>query len=385
MFLMKIGLVSAHSFKRPGGVKNHILHLQKEFRKRGHVCKIIAPRGINEKDYGKDVILLGTSFRVPVGGSQADITFNFTPGAIDSVLKKEKFDLLHFHNMGPLAWQVLTNPDLPKTNILTWHASFEGTNYFKHLTFMKGMMMDSIQDKISGIIGVAPFNLNIFKKIKKPKAVIPNGIDLTEFNKRVGKLSRYNDGKLNILFLGRIEERKGLFYLLRAYKILQRKIGRKWVLDNLRLIVVGQGPLKDELKEWTLKNKLENVVFVGQTVSCPPYYATCDIFCSPAIYGESFGIVLVEAMATGKPVVAFANAGYKTVLGHGRGKRFLAKPKDYRTLAKHLMTLIRSQKLRKEMGEWGYQEAKKYAWPKVAKQILDFYEYCRKEKEKFKV
>ena len=111
------------------------------------------------------------------------------------------------------------------------------------------------------------------------------------------------------------------------------------------------------------------------------YYSTCDIFCSPAIFGESFGLVLVEAMACGKPVVAFANEGYQQVL-KGKGAKFLAKPRDYKTLAKKLEILIKNPKLRKEMGEWGQTEAQKYSWPKIAEKVLNFYRLCKKEKQK---
>jgi phosphatidylinositol alpha-mannosyltransferase len=379
---MKIGLVSSHSFLRPGGVKNHILNLQKEYKKKGHICKIIAPRSINEKDYGKDIILLGTSFKLPIGGSQGDLTFNFTPGAIDDLLKKEKFDILHFHNFGPLTWQILNNHYLPKETILTWHASLEGANYFKKIPFTETIVRNTVKNKIDGIIGVAPFNLDVFKGINKPKAVIQNGIDLTKFNPKVKKINKYLDSKINILFLGRIEERKGLIYLLRAYKILGKKLGKDWLAKNVRLIVVGEGPLEDECKKYVQENDLKNIIFIGQIVEPASYYATCDIYCAPAIYGESFGIVLVEAMATGKPVVAFANAGYKTVLGKGKGKNFLSKPRDFKTLAKHLELLIKSEKLRKKMGVWGLQESKQYSWPKIANRVLDFYALCLVKKSK---
>jgi phosphatidyl-myo-inositol alpha-mannosyltransferase len=379
---MKIGLVSAHSFLRPGGVKNHILNLQKEYKKRGIECKIIAPRSFGEKNYGKDIILMGTSFRLPVAGSQGDFTFSFTPGTIDRMLKKEKFDLFHFHNVGPQTWQIMSNPHLPATNIMTWHASLQGANYFKYLPFSKELILHNVKEKIDGIIGVAPFNLDIFKTVKKPKAVIPNGIDLEKFNPKVKKIDKYADGKINILFLGRIEERKGLAYLLQAYKILQKKFGVDWVAENLRLLIIGEGPLKEDSEKWVAENNLKNVIFIGQVVDPPKYYATCDIYCAPAIYGESFGIVLIEAMATGKPVVAFANAGYKTVLGKGKGKNFLAKPRDYRTLAKRLEVLIKNPKLRKTMGDWGLKEARKYSWPIIAEKVLKFYETCRNLKNK---
>ena len=225
---------------------------------------------------------------------------------------------------------------------------------------------------------MAPLNLRVFKEYKGPKTVIPNGIDLEEFKSNGPKIKKFLDRKINILFLGRIEERKGLIYLLKAFKILTKKF------SNLRLIVVGEGPLKTDLEKWVEKNKLKNVVFEGQISEekAPSYYRTCDIYCSPAIYGESFGIVLIEAMACSKPVVAFANEGYKEVLKKGRGKRFLVKPRDSKTLAKKLEILIKNKKLRKEMGKWGQREAKKYSWPKITSQVLDFYRFCRKNKQK---
>ena len=111
------------------------------------------------------------------------------------------------------------------------------------------------------------------------------------------------------------------------------------------------------------------------------YYKSCDIYCSPAIFGESFGLVLVEAMACQKPVVAFANEGYKSVL-IGKGARLLAKPRDYKTLAQKLEILIKDKKLRREMGEWGTKEAKKYSWTKIASQVLNFYQLCWQDKQK---
>ena len=114
------------------------------------------------------------------------------------------------------------------------------------------------------------------------------------------------------------------------------------------------------------------------------YYNGCDIFCSPAIFGESFGIVLLEAMACGKPVVAFANQGYKEFLRGKKGERFLAKPRDFQDLAQKLEILIKNPKLRKEMGEWGIEEAQKYSWSKIADKVLDFYQICQKAKQKKK-
>ena len=376
---MRIGLISFHSFFQPGGVKRHVLGLQKEFKKRGIYSKIIAPRRNRLEDYGKDVILLGTSFPLSFSGGQSDFDINFNPLAIDRVLQKEKFDVLHFHNFGfPSTWQILEKSE--SLNILTFHANIGGSKFLKRFPIFLYLLNKIVQWKIDGIIGVASLNLKVFKDFKGPKVVVPNGIDLEEFNPRIPKLKKFCDGKINILFVGRMEERKGLIYLLKAFKILTRKF------CNLRLIIVGEGELKEYCQNYVKENNLKEVCFEGQIAGpkLPSYYRTCDIYCSPAIYGESFGIVLIEAMASSVPVVAFANEGYKRVLEKGKGKRFLVGPKDYKTLAKKLEILIKNPKLRKEMGEWGIKEAKKYSWSKIANRVLDFYELCQKKKQKRK-
>ena len=372
---MKIGLISFHSFLQPGGVKRHILGLHQEFKKRGIQSKIIAPRRSQSENYGKEVILLGTSFPWSATGTQGDFCINFNPFAIKKVLEKEEFDVLHFHNCGfPSTLQIL---EWSKAlNILTFHANLEKSSFVKSFPGFFYLFNKLVQWKIDGVIGVAPLNLKTFKYYKGPKTVIPNGIDLKEFNPGVAKIKKYSDGKLNILFLGRIEERKGLIYLLKALKILNKKY------ENLRLIVVGEGPLKEDYQKWIERNKLENVVFekaISQK-EVPSYYKTADIYCTPAIYGESFGIVLIEAMAMGTPVVAFANKGYKGVLEKGKGGRFLAKPRDYKTLAKKLEVLIRNPELRRETGEWGKKESQKYSWPKIVDQVLSFYDFCQTNK-----
>jgi len=373
---MKIGLISFHSFSQPGGVKRHILGLYKEFKKRGIQTKIIVPRRSRSENYGKDVILLGTSFPLNLSGTQSDFSINFNPLAIERVLKKEKFDILHFQNCGLISTlQILERSEA--LNILTFHANVERNKFLKNVPIFLYLLRKFTQWKMDGVIGVAPLNLKVFKGFKGPKAVIPNGIDLEEFNPQTPKIKKFINGKINILFLGRIEERKGLIYLLKAFKILNKNF------FNLRLIVVGEGPLKKDCQNWVEKNKLKNVVFEEEIKEkmIPSYYRTSDIYCSPAIYGESFGIVLIEAMASGVPVVAFANNGYREVLKGGKGKRFLVEPRDYKTLAKKLETLIENKKLREEMGKWGIEEAKKYSWNIIADRVLEFYEICLKNKK----
>src|SRR4030042_488788 len=239
---MKVGLISFHSLYSPGGVKRHVLGLSKELRKRGIDCKIVAPRRKRKERYGKNIILMGTSFPLPFSGAISDLGVNFNPLAIERTLRKEKFDVLHFHNVGfPSTLQILSSPATSDTlNILTFHANIEKNKFLKRFPLLMFLCNKICQWKIDGIIGVAPLNLKYFKNYSGPKIVIPNGIDLDVFNPKVPKIERFDKDKINILFLGRIEERKGLIYLLKAYKILTKKF------QKLRLIVAGEGPLKGD-------------------------------------------------------------------------------------------------------------------------------------------
>ena len=375
---MRVALISYHSFLKPGGVKTHILGLHKEFKKRKIQSKIIVPRRALDEDYGKDVILLGTSFSVPFGGGKSDFCVVFNPPTIDKVLSREKFDILHFHNFGLFSSFQILEKTQNTLNILTFHSDIGRSEFLKEFPIFLYILERVVEAKINGIIGVSEVALNVFEKCDLPKVVIPNGIDIERFNLKVPKIKRFKDGKINILFVGRIEERKGLIYLLKAYKILQKKF------KNLRLIIVGEGELKEDCEIFAKENNLKEVYFVGEKVGKEliSFYATADIFCAPSIYGESFGIVLLEAMACQLPVVAFANLGYKTLLKGKIGEILLARPKSIKDLAQKLEVLIKNKNLRVQLGKWGKKEAKKYAWPKIAKKILDFYKLCQREKRK---
>ena len=379
VFFMRIGLISYHTFSRPGGVKRHVLGLHKEFKRRGVYCKIIAPRRSFKEDYGKDVILLGTSFPLPLLGSQSDFDVNFNPLAIQRVLEKQKFQVLHFHNFGfPSSIQIIQQSKA--LNILTFHSNPSGSKFLMRFPIILKTLEKIANWKIDGVIGVAPLSLNFFKRYTGPKIVIPNGIDVEEFNPKIPKVKKFLDDRLNILYVGRIEKRKGLIYLLKSLAILQKKF------NNLRLIVVGEGEMKQECQYFIKKNKLLEVHFEGQKwgSELTSYYNTADIFVSPSIFGESFGLVLLEAMACQKPVVAFGNQGYKQLLAGKKGEKFLARPRDFKELADKIELFIRNKRLREEMGKWGLKEAQNYSWQKVAERILNFYEFCQKQKQKRK-
>ena len=374
---MKIALITFHSFLEEGGVKRHILALKEEFKKRNIETKIIAPRRKIAEDYGKDVILLGTSFKLNFGGGISDLVFNFDHFSIERVLKKEKFDVLHFHNASfPSFFQILLSPFTFKTlNILTFHSDISRSNFLK--TFFP-LFLNFCNLRLDGLIAVSEVALSFFKDFKKPKVLIPNGVNLKEFSPKGEKFNEFLDGKINLLFVGRIEERKGLIFLLKAFEILKRKY------QNLRLIVVGEGPERKNCEDFVKEKKLKDVVFLGELRGKELFkiYRTTDIFCAPSIFGESFGLVILEAMASGLPFVAFANEGYKSWLKGKKGEEFLVPPKNYVLLAKKIEILIKNPQKRKELSLWGQKEAREFSWSNIAQKVLNFYQTCQKTKEK---
>ena len=199
--------------------------------------------------------------------------------------------------------------------------------------------------------------------------IIPNGIDLDSFSPSVEPFPEYKDGKLNILFVGRLESRKGLIYLLKAYQQIKK------TADNSRLIIVGPGKrLRNKYEKWVIKNHLDDVVFKGYASQedLPRYYQTADIFCAPATGRESFGIVLLEAMAIGKPVIATSIEGYRCVLTSGVDG-IMVPPRNHKEIAKALMKLINNPALRRRMGENGRQKAQQYGWRKISRRVMDCY------------
>ena len=178
------------------------------------------------------------------------------------------------------------------------------------------------------------------------------------------------DGKRNILFLGRLEKRKGLPFLLQAYSML------KLQMPDIRLIVVGgDGGLREVCERYVHKEKLADVIFAGYVSDAdkPRYFKTADVYCAPNTGAESLGIVLLEAMAAGTPTVASNIEGFADVLTHEQ-EGLLAPPRNAEALAAALHRLLADDAAREEMGKQAGRTAQRYSWDRMAGLVLDYYE-----------
>ena len=368
---MKIALVSPYDFAYPGGVVNHISALEQYFTKMGHEVKIIAPASKAVSNLGDRLIPIGKPRPIPVSGSIARITISLRLASrIKEVLAKEKFDIIHLHEpfMPMLCSAVLRFSD-NAVNIGTFHAC-HGSPGYGFGRPISTIILKRRRRKLTGKIAVSKPAMDFARKyIPGYYNIIPNGIDVEHFSPDVSPIDEFCDGKMNILFVGRMEKRKGLNFLLEAYKQVKQEI------PNSRLIVVGPGTrLRSIYERKVRRSKLQDVVFVGYASydELPRYYKTADIYCSPATGRESFGIVLLEAMAVGKPVVASNIDGYANVVSHGVDG-LLVPPKDARLLAQTLISLMSDASLRQQMGANGILKAKRYSWENIAQKILSYY------------
>jgi phosphatidylinositol alpha-mannosyltransferase len=171
-----------------------------------------------------------------------------------------------------------------------------------------------------------------------------------------------------VLFVGRLEKRKGVSHLLRAWAHVRRE------MPNARLVIVGEGRPLEGYRRFAELHGMPEVELVGYVSpeELLRYYHTCDVFCAPSTGQESFGIVLLEAMAAGKPIVASAIPGYQEVARH-RQEALLVEPRDEIALALSLVHLLADEQLRRRLGEAGQRRAATFAWDRVADEVLAYY------------
>lgn len=364
---MKIGLVCPYNITRGGGVQEVIFALRDGLVARGHEVKIIAPvpRELSDVDTSH-VLFLGAAvaFKSPMQ-TLTDISVSVTTEHIDEALKAEKFDILHFHE----PWQpVLSRQILSRStsvNIATFHAKVPETLMSRTVVKVVTPYTKAVLKYLQELTAVSEAATEYVASLTDaPVTIIPNGIDLAHYRQAL-KLKKSPKVGQTILFIGRLERRKGMKYLLRAFELLLQEN------PDASLLVAGDGPDKQKLEAEVESRGLPNVTFLGYVNEETKLrlLAEADLFCSPAIYGESFGIVLLEAMAAGLPIVAGDNSGYASVL-QGIGALSLANPQDTPAFARHMQLLLSEEPLRKIWKAWAQKHVEQFNYPR----IIDMYE-----------
>ncbi|HXX59117.1 MAG TPA: glycosyltransferase family 4 protein [Dehalococcoidales bacterium] len=374
---MKIALVSPYDFAFPGGVGRHIINLERQFTTKGHEVKIIAPaQKRTARELGDNFIRIGSPFAVPASESimRISLSLHLAP-KIKDVMEREKFDVIHLHEpfMPMLCSATLRFSD--SVNVGTFHAA-QGSPGYDFGKPVSSWILHRRARKLNGHIAVSiPAMRYASRYVPAEYEIIPNGIDTHYFRPDVKPIEQYQDGKLNIVFMGRLEYRKGLNYLLKAFLEIKKQ------MPETRLIICGPGiRLRKRYEDWVKKNKLSDVIFTGLVSheDQPRYYRTADIFCAPNTGHESFGLILLEAMATARPIVATSIEGFAAVVTQGE-EGLLVPAETVKPLADALLSLLNDKARREQMGQKGLITARKYDWEGVASRVLAYYEKTMKE------
>ena len=367
--LLKVGIVSPYGYPHPGGVNEHVRYTYEGLRALGHDAWIITSKyGKQTEDEGH-IIRLGTGWAFPANGSVGRVTlgWRFKEQARE-LLEEQSFDILHFHEPFVPFLSLVVLGLSSSVNVATFHA-FGG---FSPSYWIGSRFAGQLARPLHGRIAVSSAARHfIARYFPGEYRIIPNGVLIERFAD-AQPYEELRDGTLNILFVGRLEERKGLIHLLRAYHRLRKRH------VDARLLVAGAGPKMREYRRFAGLRGIRDVEFLGRVSDEEKarYFASADIFCAPNTGQESFGIVLLEAMAAGVPLVASDIHGFKQVVQRNV-QGLLVEPRNPRALAAALYKLAGDPELRNQMGEAGRQRAPEYSWARVTERIVDYYHELR--------
>lgn len=339
-------------------------------RKRGYTVWILTPRPRKHlTDAARGVIFVGNSanVRTPIKTS-LELGVSLSRDEVDDILAREQFDLLHVHEpeVPVVSSQIITKAQCPI--VATFHAIHPETPMARTIETFRIPYSRSIFSKLSAMTAVSDAAAGfVQERTKQPVRIIPNGIDLRKYLFRDDRPKR---NRRSIVYIGRLEKRKGVLWLLKAYEQLQIS------LHDIELIVAGDGELRKNLEDYATAHKLRNVEFLGYVTEKRKLELLhrADLFCSPALYGESFGIVLLEAMACGSVIVAGANPGYSGVL-RGTGSISLVDPRHTDEMCRRMQLLLEDHKIRNVWTAW----AKKYVTQFDYEKIIGQYETLYRE------
>lgn len=368
---MKIGLVCPYNIGLGGGVQECVGAMRTELMKRGHDVHIITPLSREAKENppeGSILVGSGADVRSPFS-TTAQVSVSFSAEQLEKVVQTHKFDILHFHEpwVPVLARQLLAKSD--SVNIATFHARMPDGVITKTIEKVITPYTKSVLKSFDSLTAVSDAAAQYVRSLtNEPVQIIPNGIDLSKY--KPAKVKKQSD-RQNILFIGRLERRKGVNYLIDAFARLND--------ESCELLIAGNGPDRAKLESQVKHKRLKNVRFLGyvseeEKISL---LQNADVFCSPAIYGESFGIVLLEAMACGTPTVAANNPGYTSVM-QGRGMISLVNPEDSHQFARRLALMLYDKELAELWRKWALKNITQYDY----KNVVDQYEKLYKEKLK---
>ena len=360
---LRIGIVCPYGWDAPGGVQAHIRDLAEYLIANGHSVSVLTPAA-DEESLPSYVVSAGKPIAIPYNGAVARVLFG--PIAFSRVrqwISQGGFDLLHLHE-----------PAIPSLSLLAcWAAegpmvgTFHAASKKQRAIFAIGPILEPVIEKLSARIAVSEAaRLTLTAHLETDAIVIPNGIYGKRFTAGISQ-DKWSGNTLG--FIGRFEEpRKGLSVLLEALPIVTRFI------PDLRVLVAGPGDSEEFIKRVDPQLR-SRITFLGRLSEEEKidFLSSVSLYVAPNTGGESFGIILAEAMAAGACVVASDIPAFNSMLGEGEfGSVFPSE--DSTALARVIIELLRDDEQRANLATAGQVNARRFDWETVAKQIFSVYE-----------
>lgn len=373
--LLKIGLVLDDTLDKTDGVQQHVLTVGQWLSQQGHEVHYLVADTVRTDI--PNVHSLGRFMNLRYNKNNVRTPLPTSRRKIKKLLAAEQFDVLHVQlPYSPfLAKQVIKYAGASTAVIGTFHILPASRLHGYSNKLLRAILGRSLK-RFDKIVAVSEPAVHFARKAYGMNAsYLPNPIDVAAF--RAGKrIGSYNIRKLNIVFLGRLVKRKGVLELINAYNALPDELA-----SQTRLLICGKGPLRTRAKQLVRSDR--NVIFTGfvSETDKPNYLASADIAVFPSVGGESFGIVLIEAMAAGaKVVIGGNNPGYKSILGPQ--PYLLFNPGDQAAFVEHLSLFITDNKLREKMYQWQQIAVGQYDITKVGAELVGLYqEALRKRRQ----
>ena len=360
---MKVALVCPYAWDMPGGVQSHVRSLAQQLRRRDHEVLIVAPRskrGVAEEG----IAFAGRSVPIPANGSVAPLAFG--PGAAASVkriLEGSHPDVVHLHEplIPSLSLLALLRTNIPSVG--TFHAAADGSTAYA----IAKPVLTRIAKRLTVRTAVSDAARSLIERYLPGDYVLtPNGVDVAAFAEAAP--AEMGEGK-KVLFLGRIERRKGLEVLIQAMTRFRD--------DDVELLVAGSGPEERELRALA-ERLLIRARFLGRVDDDlkASLFKRADVYCAPGLGGESFGIVLIEAMAAGTPVVCSDLPGFRAVAATSG---VLVSPGHAGLLADALRRVLADDSLTERMGKAGALTASGFDWGRLVGNVESIYRRAAEE------
>lgn len=362
---MRVGIVCPYDWNTPGGVQAHIRDLAAELTRRGHTVSVLTPAE-DDTDLPDYVVAAGRPVAVPYNGSVARLNVGVVSAArVRRWIRDGHFDVLHVHEPISPSLTVLACWIAQGPIVATQHVSMERSKALSSLSLVANTAMEKLSARIAVSEKARQF---MVEHVGGDAVLIPNGVDCAAFEVP-DALPGYPRDAPTLFFIGRIDEpRKGLPTLLAAMPAIIA------AHPEVELLVAGPGEVA-EVEQELPPQLVPHVRFLGLVSEADKVraYHSADLYIAPHLGGESFGIVLLEAMASGTPVLASDLEAFRLVLAESRyGELFTAG--DVPGLAEHVNALLGDPQRRAELAAAGRRRAREYDWATVARDIERVYE-----------